>query len=469
MKKLAVAFVFAALMLGVHPLGAVAAPRGLLLGVTDDSFLSTDVGLRETWMGRAKRARADLAMLTVSWAGIAPTTRPAEFNPADPADPAYDWAALDGAVRSARKRGMEPVLDVNYAPVWAEGPHRPSFEKVPAGAWDPQPKQLGLFARALAKRYSDHFKDAAGARLPRVRYFEVWAEENLSIDLAPLWKGRKLVGPARYRILLNKAYSAIHSVNSGAKVIVGGLSPYGDRGRSWRVPPVLYWRSLLCLRGSRLRPVKCRHPAHFDIWAHNPINVGGPGRHAFSPLDVSTPDIGRLAPIVRKAVRTRRALPARRKPFWATEIWWDSKPPDPNGVPARRHARFLTKSLFSLWRQGASAVIWWYLRDQSHRTGFNGTQQSGLYFRDGKPKLAYRAFRFPFIVGRTKGGRLFAWGKAPAPGRLVVERRARGGWRPLARPAASRNRIFMARVNAPGGFKVRARQGRQTSLPWQAR
>jgi hypothetical protein len=457
----------AGLVLGVHVVGAAAAPRGLLLGVTDDSFLSSDAGLRETWMNKAKWARANLAMLTVSWSGIAPTTRPAGFDPADPAAPAYDWAALDGAIRSAAQRGMTPVLDINYAPAWAEGAHRPSYEKVPAGAWDPQPKQLGLFARALARRYSGHFRDAAGARLPRVRYFEVWAEENLSIDLAPLWKGGKLVGPAHYRVLLNEAYRAIHSVNSGAKVIVGGLSPYGDRGRSWRVPPVLYWRSLLCLRGSRLRPVKCRNPAHFDIAAHNPINVGGPETHAISPLDVSTPDIGRITKIVRKAVRTRRLLPAKPKPFWATEIWWDSKPPDPRGVPVRRHARFVTKSIYLLWRQGASAFIWWYVRDQSHASGFAGTQQSGLFFRSGEPKLAFRAYRFPFIAGRDRRGQLFVWGKAPAPGRVVVERRTRRGWTPLLHLRAGSNRIFTGRIEARGNVTVRARQGSQRSLPWQ--
>ena len=114
-------------------------------------------------------------------------------------------------------------------------------------------------------------------------------------------------------------------------------------------------------------------------------------------------------------------------------------------------------------------MIWWYIRDQSHAGGFNGTQQSGLFFRDGRPKPAYRAFRFPFIAGRDSGGGVFVWGKAPSPGGLVIERQTGGGWSPIAHATAGANQIFEGRIGIQGGFKVRARQGDQTSLPWQAR
>jgi hypothetical protein len=115
-------------------------------------------------------------------------------------------------------------------------------------------------------------------------------------------------------------------------------------------------------------------------------------------------------------------------------------------------------------------VVWWYLRDQSPgKAGLAATQQSGLFFREGRPKPALRAFRFPFLANRGEGGRVFLWGKAPSPGRLVVERRTRRGWTPLTRPVAGPGRIFLARVDARGAFQARARQGRQTSLPWRVR
>lgn len=474
MRRTALALALVGLALGAGATGAPAAPRGLELGVTDPALTGTDVGLREEWMSRAASARANIAMLGVDWSRVAPVRRPTGFDAADPADPAYRWEALDGAVRSAVEHGVQPLLNIDVAPAWAEGPNRPSLTVAPAGTWLPQPAELGSFAWAIAARYSGRFVDPANpgaGALPQVRYFQIWAEENLSVHLNPLWEGNKLVAPRHYREMLDAAYAGIHAADPGARVVVGGLSPYGDAfaGGS-RVPPVWFWRSLLCLRGAKLRPVGCPEPARFDIAAHNPINVLGPSASAFSPLDVSTPDIGRLTPIIRKAVATGRALPAGPKPFWATEIWWDSSPPDPEGVPLARHARFVAESLYELWKQGVGAVFWWYLRDQAPGpAGFGATQQSGLFYRDGLPKPAYRAFRFPFVAIRDKNGRVLLWGKAPSPGPLAVERRTRHGWAPLARPVAGPARIFVTRVNVPGRFRARARQGRETSPPWRVR
>jgi hypothetical protein len=452
-----------------------AVAHGLKLGLADASFSSADPAVREEWLARAQGARAQLVLLGVPWSAIAPRNRPADFDPTDPADPSYDWSALDDAVRAATGRGLQPVLDVDFAPRWAEGPGRPSFAIAPGGTWLPQPDELGAFAQALAARYSGAFADPAepgAGPLPRVRYFQIWAEQNLSLHLTPLWRGSALVAPRHYRAMLNAAYAGIHRASPGARVIVGGLAPYGDaRPGGSRIPPVWFWRSLLCLRGTRLKPTACPDPARFDIAAHNPIDVFEPTQGATSPLDVSTPDIGRLTKIVRRAVAVDRALPARRKPFWATEIWWDSNPPDPDGVPVARQARFLTQSLFELWRQGVSAVIWWYLRDQDPgAAGFAATQQSGLLYRNGRAKPAYAAFRFPFAGRRQEGGRVLLWGKAPSPGRLTVERRGPGGWTAIARPVAGRDGDFAQRLSLRGkSFFARARQGGEKSRPWRIR
>jgi hypothetical protein len=474
MKRVALALLLAALAPFLLAAPAAAAPHGLRLGLAEGAFTGADPALREQLLGEAGRAGANLALLGASWATIAPRRPAAGFDAANPADPGYDWQSLDGAVRGAVARGLEPVLEVELAPAWAEGPGRPGPALAPGGTWMPQPEALGQFARALAARYSGGFADPAdpaAGPLPRVRYFEVWSEENLSEHLDPLWEGGRLAAPAHYRAMLNAAYAGVHGADPAAKVIVGGLAPYGDaRAGGSRVPPVWFWRALLCLRGAALRPLPCPEPAHFDIAAHNPIDVFGPSVGAVSPLDVSTPDIGRLTRIVRRAVSTGRALPARPKPFWAPEIWWDSSPPDPRGVPLRRHARYVTEALYTLWRQGVSAVIWWYLRDQLPGTaGFAATQQSGLLFHDGRPKPAYRAFRFPFLARREPGGRALLWGKAPAPGPLLVERRTPRGWAPLARPVAGPSRVFAMRADARGSFVARARQGAATSLPWRAR
>lgn len=472
-SALVLALAAATAALSVQTPATAAAPHGLQLGLAEVSFQSGAAPVRERWLGRAREAGAQLAMLNAVWASIAPHSRPEGFDPANPADPAYDWGALDEAVRSAVAQGLEPVVDVDFAPSWAEGPGRPGFALAPPGSWLPSAPQLGLFAQALARRYSGGFVDpaAAGAGpLPRVRYFQVWAEQNLSVHLTPLWRGKRMVAPAHYRAMLNAAYAGIHTASPGAKVIVGGLAPYGDaRAGASRIPPVWFWRSLLCLRGARLKPTACPEPAHFDIAAHNPIDVFGPTVGAISPLDVSIPDVGRLTRIVSRAVATRRALPARRKPFWATEIWWDSRPPDPRGVPVARQARYLTQSLFELWRQGVGAVIWWYLRDQAPgAAGYAATQQSGLLYRNGFAKPSFRAFRFPFLAQRRRGGGAIVWGRAPQPGRLTIERRRPRGWAPIGDAGAGLDRIFFARLRLPPGRLVlRAREGAETSRSWR--
>jgi hypothetical protein len=473
-RRAATALALTALASAVAAPAATAAPRGLKLGLADATFASRDAIVREGWLARARGAGADLVLLGVDWSAIAPRLPSSTFNAADPADPAYDWVALDASVRSAVARGLQPVLSVQVAPAWAEGPDRPSFAIAPPGTWKPSAEALGAFSRALAARYTGAFPDPTGSGagpLPRVRYFQVWAEENLSLQLNPIWAGRRLVSPARYRGMLNAAYAAIHAANPGARVIVGGLAPYGDAvAGKGRVPPVWFWRALLCLRGERLRPARCPEPAHFDIAAHNPIDVWGPRRGALSPLDVSIPDIGRLTKIVRRGVATGRALPGGPKPFWATEFWWDSNPPDPGGVPVRRQARFLGESFYELWRQGVRAAIWWHLRDQAPGSaGFAATQQSGLLYRDGAAKPAYREFRFPFVARRDRRGRALLWGRAPKPGPVVLERRRRRGWAPLARAVAGPGRVFVVRARGRGAFLARARQGGEASLPARVR
>ena len=74
------------------------------------------------------------------------------------------------------------------------------------------------------------------------------------------------------------------------------------------------------------------------MFAHHPYSVSAPRRHALSRNDISVPDVSRLTRAVSQAVKRGTARPRKRKPLWITELGWDSRPPDPNGVPARRHA-----------------------------------------------------------------------------------------------------------------------------------
>src|SRR4029077_3713255 len=120
--------------------------------------------------------------------------------------------------------------------------------------------------------------------------------------------------------------------------------------------PALFVRQMLCLNGRR--PAPCSNPAHFDALAHHPYSVGAPTTRALNRDDVSIPDMWKLIRPLKLAIRTGRALPRRHKSVWVTEISYDSRPPDPQGVPAGTQARWLEQAFYLLWRQGVDVVAW---------------------------------------------------------------------------------------------------------------
>lgn len=453
--------------------GAAAARRGnaslsgLQIGFAGPELTSSDAGTREYWLRRTAATGASLIRVGASWAAIAPKSPPAGFEAANPASPGYDWAKLDAALRSAASAGLRVMLNVNGAPAWAEGAGRPAG--IRAGAWKPQAPAFGAFARAIAARYSGSFPDplSPGSALPRVRYFEVWNEPNLDTYLAPQWEGWRSRGPAIYRKLLNSFYAGAKAAQPGATVIGGSLAPFGDRPGGERTPPVEFLRRLLCLRGGALRPVACPHPARLDVLSDHPIAVGAPLESARSPLDVTTPNLGRLTRVMERAEATGRVLPRGHKPLWVTEFWYDSNPPDPNGVPLYREARWYEQDLYLFWKQGARVAITLQIRDSPPGKGWEYTNQSGVFFLDGTPKPARTAFRFPFVAQRTGRRAVSAWGISPRRGRVRIEVRRGGRWTTLTTVrAAAWRATFATTLPLRGRAHLRAVVGGEASLPW---
>jgi hypothetical protein len=450
--------VTAVALTGLTAPAAADAARPLEVGLTDGVFQDANLLTRGTWLQRAADSRADRVLLHASWRSIAPANPDGDFDARDPNDPQYDFDQLDAARADAAARGLEVAVVVTQAPDWAEGGNRPGFGEAAAGTWKPSPEALEDFGHAIASRY--------GAT---VTHFQLWAEPNLSVYLTPqAGAGDKLVAAVHYRKMLAAFYEGVKS-GSDAEVITGGTAPYGgllpgDR----RTPPVKFWRKVLCLRGGDLEPTACPDKASFDVLAHHPINVGRPRRHARNPLDVSTPDIGKLRKVLRRAERKNRVEPNGAKPIWATEIWWDSNPPDPDGVPEAKHARWLAESFYLLWKQRVRSVVWFLARDQEPNPSFAVTVQSGLYESDGTPKLAQQAFGFPFVADPgPKGSKQRVWGLAPAAGQVTVERKRNGNWASLKQLTAGANRVFTKTFRVGGKPQLRARYGSETSLAWK--
>ncbi len=391
-------------------------------------------------------------------------------NPTNPADPSYDFSHLDAVVRSAESRGLNVVFTVYSAPDWAED-RRPAGSDAPAGSWKPNPRDLGDFAQALSTRYSGQY-----AGLPRVGFYEVWNEPNLTRYLAPQWSGRKLVAAERYRRMLNAFYAGIRAGRGGGKVIAGATAPYGDDPGGARSRPLRFLRGLFCLADrQKLRLAGCPKRAaraHFDILSHHPINTsGGPHTSAIHPDDASTPDLKFVKKTLRGAERRHSALGQRRHPLWATEFWWQSNPPDRfHGVPLKIQAERYAETLYLLWKQGASVALMLQLRDAPYSPNNSDVSfQAGLYFVGGEPKPSLSYVRFPFVADAAKNDRVVLWAKAPAAGRLVIERKRKQGWARVKSAQVHRGGIFATRVRLHGRQRLRARVAGRTSAAAQVK
>jgi hypothetical protein len=418
-------------ILGIAALAALVLPatpalaKGeLLRGLDEDFHRSSDPMVRDPWFERTVEAGARIVRVGVAWRSVAPS-EPAE--PTDPADPAYNFDELDTVVSDARSRGLEVMLTVSNAPEWAEGSGAPA--RVKPGTWKPDAAAFGEFGEALGRRYSGQFAGPSGP-LPDVEYFEVWNEPNLPDYLAPQWEGDRPVAPRHYRLLLNAFYEGINVAHPTAQVVAGATAPYGDseQSRSSRMRPLRFLRELLCLERNDV--MDCPTRPQLDILSHHPINLSGaPEKKAFNRDDASTADFKRVRRLLMRAERAGTVLPAgeRGRQAWASEIWLQSDPPGGfASVPLRKHAHWIQRSLYVLWKQDASTVIYYQLVDGASSQGADPA--AGLYFADGRKKPAYTAYRFPFVVEAQKGTDR-AWTIPPVSGTLEIEIRKGDRWR----------------------------------------
>lgn len=465
-RSILVVVVSMAVFAGVTPSIAVAAT--FRVGFFDSVYTLGDDAIRDEWFQRTTGLGGSVIRVMPQWSDIAPARPTSSFHASDPADPQYRWGPLDVAVKSATQHGVALLFTISGAPRWAQGPQRPSGAE---GAWRPDPKALSSFATAAAKRYSGTFPDPAAPDtvLPRIRNWQIWNEPNLETNLAPQWvrkgHGYAAASPGIYRSLLNAGYRAIKAVGKSNFVVTAGTAPYGDLlPGGGRIAPVDFDRRVLCL-GRTLRRV-CHAQVHFDAISHHPYAIAGPHRHALNTDDVAVPDLAKLKRVLR-AARRLGVTPGGSKQFWVTELSWDSNPPDPEGVPARRHAAWLEDAFYLLWRQGVSTVTWFQILDQPKGRGYPYGNQSGMYLLNGDPKVSATAFRFPFVVERHPNSRATVWGMAPAAHAAVtVERRLGRTWKAIDRAQSGADRVFHFAVRARRGQQWRATAGSTISLTW---
>jgi hypothetical protein len=467
-RSLVLATSLSAVLLVAALLATTASARGLKTGFSDNDIFDPSASPsvnRGQWLDRAKEARAGIIRITVDWRN---TTRNKPQNPKDPGDPAYGFSRLDAAISSAKMRGFNVLLTVGRAPSWAEGKHPP--KRIEPGAWKPNPRAYGKFGQALARRYSGHFRG-----LPRVSDFEVWSEPNLTQFLAPQWKHKRKFAPIRYRKMLNRFYKGVHAAQPKATVLAGATSPFGDSRKHQLYPthprmhPMVFLRTVLCLNKKLKRDKKCKGKAHLDAVSAHPLNIeNGPHYKPHSKNDSQVANFSRVGRIVRAAKRAHTVRPKGRKSLWATEAGMISDPPNPRGAGLQKHARWVEEALYLLWKQGAKVVVNLNIRDPKYDPNRPAGAQftTGLYLNGGKAKPAARSFRFPFVTHRKSKSRVQAWGKAPAGGKLEIQKKHGNSWSTAKRLKVHGGKVFTKKLHLRGKAKLRARIGSTTSLTW---
>ncbi len=461
------------------PSGASAAAP-LQLGTADVGYVTAAGQRRQTLFNETVAAKAGVVRLNAFWFRIAPDKRVKDLGlPAFQSDPNnplsqknpnnrfYYFGPLDAAVRDARARGLEVIITVQRAPRFFEADDRPPEAR--EGTWDPDREAFGRFAEAVARRYSGTFDDPddAAGTLPRVSLYQAWNEPNLSGYLTPQGQSGARSSIEIYRGLLNSAYAGIKRANPTNTVAAAGTAPL-ESSPGKRVGPETFWRKLLCL-STKLKPASCTQRATFDIFDHHPITLKDP-REPGKGDSVRIADYPDLTRMLRAAERLGTVLPAgRTRPLWASEIYWETNPPDKvSGLPPAKAARYLEEGIHMLYQRNVRLILNFFMADsQVMVPGDPGETQGGLLFNDLRRKPSFTAFRFPFVSERKSRRKVSVWGRSPVGGKLRIEQKRRGGWTTLRALRVRPRAVFTSRLRLKGKATLRARVGKNLSLPYK--
>jgi len=242
---------------------------------------------------------------------------------------------LDGAVDSARSRGVEPLLILAYG------------HPLHGGDKPRTPEAIAAFSQ-YAAFVADHFKG-------RVRLYDLWNEWDAHT-------GGTTEGSADdYVALARGAYPAIKAANGDAVVLSGGISSLG-LGQG-------FVERFVALGGLQLVDGVSVHPYNFDR------------------RDASTPEAA-----IAVLERVHAAMGSSQKPIYVTEMGYPAYT-GKGGLSAEDAALALTRFVLLASTKPYVAGVWWYcLRDQGSDRA-NKEHNFGVLDNAFAPKPAGQALR----------------------------------------------------------------------------
>ena len=447
----------------------------------DNQLIYTTRDQLDRRLDTLKALGVDRIRATILWAAIAPDplsrTRPAGFDATNPDD--YTdaiWHHYDYLVQDAYVRGIKVNFNVTGpSPLWAnEVPPRDDIQDT----YEPSPGEFAQFVTAVGRRYSGDWPDVdyPAARLPRVDYWSIWNEPNVSGWLTPNWQksGRTWFerSASLYRELADAAYGALAATGHGSDtILIGETAPSGNDSKNLKryMQPMTFVRALYCvdrrlhrLKGKRAKLLGCPKKASAFRTAHPVLfRATGYGHHPYqllTPPNVKPrdPDIVTMAVLSRltRALDTiqRRYSSRKRFPLYLTEYGYQT-PPDPLGVPLRTQGAYLNHSEYMAFRNPrVRTLAQFLLYDDGDPVA--KTFQSGLVTHDGTPKPAFAAYRLPaWLQGRRLWG-LVRPAKARARVKASIQYRP-----PKARKYRTIKRLTTSGTRNVVGATVHVRRG----------
>ncbi len=436
-------------LLGLLAAGSASAGSRMEVSIMDDQLLlNASPAELESDMALFKRLGVDRLRVSAFWNQIAPDatarTKPAGFDGRNQASGQYNFEALDRVVASAVRNHLRVMVSISTpAPVWASAD--PSRDNQ---LWKPRPDEFGDFAEAVTRRYA-----------PWVDHWGISNEPNQGVWLQPQSDRSGLVAPHLYRDMVLAAYPRIKALDPTSTALVGELAASGRAGRGATRPirPLLFLREMACRdkRWRRIRRGRCKNfrPIPIDALGHHPYNLLlRPTSKSRNKYDAAIGDGRRLTRYADKLVRLRAFKPGRgrRLSVFYTEFGYQTTPPDPfAGVSLNAQRLYLQQAAYIAQRTPrVRGLNQFRLTDGAiSGTGLRrfAEFQSGLMFRNRKPKPAYSIFAHPFVIRKDR-----FWGQVRPGGAhtVRVQRKAtsRGRWRLVAQVPTNRLGYFSFRL-----------------------
>jgi arabinogalactan endo-1,4-beta-galactosidase len=274
---------------------------------------------------------------------------------------AFNFTQFDLVAEKAAEYGINLLAILIAVPAWAStAPPELIAERGSLSPVDKyRPRDIDdwlTYVRTVVERYDgDGLDDAPGS--PRIAYWEVWNEPNLSF----FWPPQPDV--SEYVDLLKATYAAVKSADDSAQVVLGGLSGSGVNAEGTG-----YLQQIYQLGGDDFDVASIHHYIHPTL----------------------SDNIEKLQASLEATRQVMDEDGDADVPLWLTEIGW-SDAPNAWGQPTASQdeiAAFLTRVYTEL---PADKIFWYNFRDVFADSP-DVEHNFGLVDNDFTPKPAYDAY-----------------------------------------------------------------------------